>query len=94
MERVHLDRLGRGTDHHQRAVNAEPVNEGCHGLGTCHRRQDHLGAAERGKVLRSIRVSLSISSDTQAFKRAIDMTDDELAAIAGRAELTIVKSDT
>ena len=74
----------------QRAVNAEPVNEGCHGLGTCHRRQDHLGAAERGKVLRSIRVSLSISSDTQAFKRAIDMTDDELAAIAGRAELTIV----
>ena len=34
------------------------------------------------------------TSDTQAFKRAIDMTDDELAAIAGRAKLTIVKSDT
>ena len=34
------------------------------------------------------------TSDTQAFKRAIDMTDDELAAIAGRARLTIVKSDT
>ena len=34
------------------------------------------------------------TSDTQAFKRAIDMTDDELAAIVGRAKLTIVKSDT
>ena len=34
------------------------------------------------------------TSDTQAFKRAIDMTDDELAAIAGRAKVTIVKSDT
>ena len=33
------------------------------------------------------------TSDTQAFKRAIDMTDDELAAIAGRARLTVVKSD-
>ena len=32
--------------------------------------------------------------DTQAFKRAIDMTDDELAAIVGRAKLTLVKSDT
>ena len=34
------------------------------------------------------------TSDTQVFKRAIDMTDDELAAIAGRAKLTLVKSDT
>jgi hypothetical protein len=34
------------------------------------------------------------TSDNQAFKRAIDMTDDELTAIAGRAKLTIVKSDT
>jgi hypothetical protein len=30
------------------------------------------------------------TSDTQAFKRAIDMTDDELAAIVGRAKLTVV----
>ena len=30
------------------------------------------------------------TSDTQAFKRAIDMTDDELAAIASRAKLTVV----
>ena len=30
------------------------------------------------------------TSDTQAFKRAIDMTDDELAAIVGRAKLTLV----
>ena len=34
------------------------------------------------------------TSDTQAFKRAIDMSDDELAAIVGRAKLTLVKSDT
>jgi hypothetical protein len=31
------------------------------------------------------------TSDTQAFKRAIDMTDDELAAIASRANLTVIK---
>ena len=31
------------------------------------------------------------TSDTQAFKRAIDMTDDELAAIVARAKLTVVK---
>ena len=31
------------------------------------------------------------TTDTTQFKRAIDMTDDELAAIAGRAKLTIVK---
>ena len=29
------------------------------------------------------------TSDTQTFKRAIEMTDDELAAIAGRAKLTM-----
>ena len=33
------------------------------------------------------------TSDTQAFKRAIDMTDDELAAIVAGAKLTLVKSD-
>ena len=33
------------------------------------------------------------TSDTQAFKRAIDMTDDELAAIAsGAPRFTLVKS--
>ena len=31
------------------------------------------------------------TSDTQAFKRAIDMTDDELAAIVAKARLTVVK---
>ena len=30
-------------------------------------------------------------SDTQVFKRAIDMTDDELAAIAVGAKLTVIK---
>ena len=33
-------------------------------------------------------------TNTTQFKRAIDMTDDELAAIVGRAKLTLVKSDT
>ena len=33
------------------------------------------------------------TSDTQVFKRAIDMTDDELAAIVAGAKLTLVKSD-
>ena len=31
------------------------------------------------------------TSDTQAFKRAIDMTDDELAAIASGATLHVIK---
>ena len=31
------------------------------------------------------------TSDTQAFKRAVDMTDDELAAIASGATLHVVK---
>ena len=31
------------------------------------------------------------TSDTQVFKRAIDITDDELAAIASRATLHVVK---
>ena len=31
------------------------------------------------------------TSDTQVFKRAIDMTDDELAAIASGATLHVVK---
>ena len=31
------------------------------------------------------------TSDTQVFKRAIDMTDDELAAIVAKARLTVVK---
>ena len=34
------------------------------------------------------------TTDPGTFKRAIDMTDDELAAIVGRAKLTLVKSDT
>ena len=33
------------------------------------------------------------TTDPGTFKRAIDMTDDELAAIIGRAKLTLVKSD-
>ena len=31
------------------------------------------------------------TQDTTQFKRAIDMTDDELAAIASGAKLTIIK---
>jgi hypothetical protein len=31
------------------------------------------------------------TQDTTQLKRAIDMTDDELAAIASRANLTVVK---
>ncbi len=31
------------------------------------------------------------TTDTTQFKRAIDMTDDELAAIVAKARLTIVK---
>ena len=31
------------------------------------------------------------TQDTTQFKRAIDMTDDELAAIVAKARLTIVK---
>jgi Family of unknown function (DUF5681) len=31
------------------------------------------------------------TGDTQAFKRAVDMTDDELAAIASGAKLTVIK---
>ena len=31
------------------------------------------------------------TGDTGSFKRAVDMTDDELAAIVARAELTVVK---
>ncbi len=34
------------------------------------------------------------TTDTTQFKRAIDMTDDELAAIVAGAKLTLVKSDT
>ena len=33
------------------------------------------------------------TGDPTVMKRAIDMTDDELAAIAGGATLTLVKSD-
>ena len=32
------------------------------------------------------------TTDTTQFKRAIDMTDDELAAIVPEAKLTVVKS--
>ena len=38
---------------------------------------------------RSSHICNGETSDTQAFKRAIDMTDDELAAIVGRATLTL-----
>ena len=31
------------------------------------------------------------TTDTTQFKRAIDMTDDELAAIVAKARLTVVK---
>ena len=31
------------------------------------------------------------TGDSQSFKRAIDMTDDELAAIASGAKLTVIK---
>jgi hypothetical protein len=31
------------------------------------------------------------TGDTTQFKRAIDMTDDELAAIVAKARLTVVK---
>jgi hypothetical protein len=31
------------------------------------------------------------TGDSQTFKRAIDMTDDELAAIVAKARLTVVK---
>ena len=34
---------------------------------------------------------LGNATDTTQFKRAIDMTDDELAAIVAKARLTIVK---
>ncbi len=47
MERIDLDRLGRGADHQQRAVDAEPVDQRRHGLAARHRGEDHLGAAER-----------------------------------------------
>jgi hypothetical protein len=30
------------------------------------------------------------TGDAQSFKKAIEMTDDELAAIVGRAKLTVV----
>ena len=34
------------------------------------------------------------TADAGAFKKAVDMSDDELAAIIARANLTLVKSDT
>ena len=40
------------------------------------------------------KTGLRLGKATPAFKRAIDMTDDELAAIVARAKLTLVKSDT
>ena len=50
-----------------------------------------------GKVLQGGLCAVSAASqedpgtDTTQFKRAIDMTDDELAAIASGAKLTVVK---
>ena len=37
-----------------------------------------------------LRQGARVDSDTTQFKRAIDMTDDELAAIVARAKLTVV----
>ena len=34
--------------------------------------------------------SIEHSGDNEAFRKAIDMTDDELAAIVSRAKLTLV----
>jgi hypothetical protein len=31
-----------------------------------------------------------LTSDATSFRKAVDMTDDELAAIAARAKLTVV----
>jgi hypothetical protein len=45
-----LDRLGRGTDDEQLAIDGEPVDHGCHRLGAGDRRQDDAGAASGGKV--------------------------------------------
>ena len=56
VERVDLDRLGRGADHEQRAVDAEPVDQRRHRLAAGHRGEDHLGAAKRhqrrGRIFR------------------------------------------
>ena len=38
--------------------------------------------------------SVEHTGDTEEFRKAADMTDDELAAIASGAKLTVVKSDT
>ena len=35
--------------------------------------------------------SVEHSGDTQEFRKAADMTDDELAAIISKAKLTVVK---
>ena len=45
--------------------------------GPRHRKRDSAGFAS--------------SQDTGQFKRAIDMTDDELATIVAKARLTVVK---
>jgi hypothetical protein len=34
--------------------------------------------------------SVEHTGDNETFRKAVDMTDDELAAIAGRAKLTVV----
>ena len=58
----------------------------------CARKSWHLD--HRGEIRqRSAAVTFAIPSttDTTQLKRAIDMTDDELAAIASRATLHVVK---
>ena len=47
----------------------------------------------RGEIRGGAAVTFASSStgDNQTFKRAIDMTDDELAAIASGATLHVVK---
>jgi hypothetical protein len=42
-------------------------------------------------MLEGLRPATFSTADTTQFKRAIDMTDDELAAIVAKARLTIVK---
>ena len=51
------------------------------------RKRTTVGISRRSKRVFDVGGYLS---DTQVLKRAIDMTDDELAAIVGRAKLTVV----
>ena len=52
-----------------------------------HRKRDSDAYLDRGYG----RPATFSTTDTTQFKRAIDMTDDELAAIVAKARLTVVK---